>query len=198
MKREHKIAAGLGPALVILIVIAVFSYRSTTQLIATTSQVEESHEVLETLEDVFSHTLDAESAARGYTITGDVSFLEPYRDGSQTAHQDLSRLRALTAGTPAQQRRLKDLESLVEQKLTWLERVVYLRQNQGFEAAASQTRTTSGKQVMDEIRLRVDEMQGEDHRRRGHRSDYPAGADRYHRRRRGGFIRPSDCEGAGR
>src|SRR5919109_4369616 len=107
---KEKIGAGYGLALLILIVIGVASYRSTTRLVETAGWLTHSREVLEKLETVRAQMTNVESGARGYIITGEERHLEPYRTAVGLIDRELNELRQLTADNPGQQRRLNTLE----------------------------------------------------------------------------------------
>jgi PAS domain S-box-containing protein len=170
MKREHKIAAGLGPALAILVVIGVVSYRSTARLIETASEVEHTHMILETLQGTLSHIGEAEASVRGYVISGDAWFLEPYEGAVRRVGQDLNQLRGLVVDNPRQQEGLNALEPRVGQKLSRLQRIIELRREQGFDAAANLTREGTGRRMMDDLRRRVTDMESEEQRLLGERN----------------------------
>jgi CHASE3 domain sensor protein len=68
-------------ALAILIFIGGASYRSTGKLMDTADWVTHTHLVLERLSGLIQSLTDAETAQRGYMITGDEAYLEPYHSG---------------------------------------------------------------------------------------------------------------------
>lgn len=100
-----KIGMGYGLALIILTIIGVVSYRSTTGLIENNDRVSHTHKVLQNLGDVLSLLKDAETGQRGYTITGEEPFLEPYQAAISQIGNVVKELRELTADNPNQQRR---------------------------------------------------------------------------------------------
>jgi len=155
---EGKIAAGFACALLLLSLIGVVSYRSVVRLRADAAWVEHSHEVIVRLEVLLSATTDAQNGHRGYALTGDESFLEPYLQAARTADADLRRLREMTADNPAQQRRLESLAPLVGEQLAFGREVIDKRRSQGFEAAQRQILTGQGKRIHDRIHGLVDEM----------------------------------------
>lgn len=101
--------------------------------------------------ELFSATKDAETGQRGYVITGDDTFLEPYRSGQKEVHEHLAALRKLPT-SPAEQSRLERLNLLVDAKFVEMERVLEIRRNSGLAAAAELVSAGRGKQLMDEIR----------------------------------------------
>ena len=86
--------------MLILSIISVFSYISTTELIRTINTNQQVQKVSENLEYAFSMLKDAESSQRGYTITGEESYLEPYKVAIVSIDQAIKNLRELTADSP--------------------------------------------------------------------------------------------------
>ena len=76
----------------------------------TTQWSSHTEEVLRATRATAAAMVDQETGVRGYLISGDRSFLEPFTAGSTAYEAELARLRRLTADNPAQQRRLDSLE----------------------------------------------------------------------------------------
>ncbi|HEX5269251.1 MAG TPA: CHASE3 domain-containing protein, partial [Gemmataceae bacterium] len=113
-----KIVGGFALSLAAVVVVGALAYRSTEKLeeagavvINSNRAVAHTHEVLTTLEQVLSLLKDAETGQRGFLLTGEASYLQPYEDARQSIETSLARLQELTADNPAQQQRLKDLEA---------------------------------------------------------------------------------------
>jgi methyl-accepting chemotaxis protein len=162
-----KIGAGFALALAILVVIGGVSYRSTGKLTDTAASVAHTHEVLQHLEAMLSDMKDAETGQRGYLITGEDRYLEPFRAAQATSSQDMRALRNLTADNVNQQRRLDILESLInakDGKFAELNETIDARRDRarGFAVALQLVLTDKGKKVMDDIRKTIDEMRNEE------------------------------------
>jgi PAS domain S-box-containing protein len=99
---------------------------------------------------------DAERGQRGFLITGDAAYLDPYKKGVQEIPDDLSKLKQLTADNPEQQSRWPVLEHQIEIKLDELKRTVDARQNQGFDAARQIVETNVGAGAMSAIEQLID------------------------------------------
>jgi methyl-accepting chemotaxis protein len=162
-----KIGAGFALALAILVAIGTVTYRSTAKLTETAEWVAHTYRVLDELEGVLSGMKDAETGQRGYIITGDEKYLEPYRGAQVSVDQGVKSLRDLTKDNVNQQRRLDILEPLIdgnEGKFALLQETIDLRKDstKGFQAALQLIRTDKGKKVMDDIRKTIDEMAREE------------------------------------
>jgi PAS domain S-box-containing protein len=156
---QSKAQGGFAFALACLAAVGAASYLSVNRLTNDVQWSEHTHEVLERLEQFLSSATDAETAERGYVITGDAGYLEPYRHAIQSLGALRRRLQELTADNPDQERRLQSLGALVEERLAELGSVVDLRQTQGFEAAQKKILTGKGKTFHDQIRRLIDELE---------------------------------------
>src|SRR5476651_1062187 len=112
-----KIGGGFALALAALLIIGVVSYRSTTGMIETASMVDHTHLVLENLEQLLSAMKDAETGQRGFLVTGEERYLEPYNSAVEQSGKILKTVRDLTKDNPNQQGRLDTLEPLVAGKI---------------------------------------------------------------------------------
>ncbi|MFN6461072.1 MAG: response regulator [Nostoc sp. DedVER02] len=159
-----RIAGGFGVASAILILIGMISYQNTRVLINASNQVQKTQEKINRLEELLSEMKDAETGQRGYILTGQESYLEPYQAVLANIKPKIAGLKDLTTDQPSQQKHFATLESLITAKLAILKQTIYLRQNQGFEAALQVIQTNQGKHLMDEIRKIVYEIENQDKR----------------------------------
>jgi CHASE3 domain sensor protein len=158
----RKIALGFGLSVLILLVVGSVAYRSTDVLIENNANVAHSHLVLEDLSQLLSLMKDAETGQRGFVITGDEAYLEPYVAALAPVAKTVANLRALTSDNPRQQRRLDEAEPLVAAKLAELRRTVDTRRTQGFEATQKIVQGNEGKKAMDDLRKVLGSMDQEE------------------------------------
>lgn len=157
---ESKVLGGFGVALAILALVGGLVYQSSLHYVEASRRVTQTHEALATLEEIFSLMNQAETGQRGYIITGDESYL-PRRDAAIARIGELlSQLKRQTADEPAQQQRIPELARQIAARLTLLERVLTVRQTEGFEAARQRLMVGSGRPEMDALRSLVTAMQG--------------------------------------
>ncbi len=152
MTVSKRLVAGFGLAALTLLLIAGISYRNAGLLIETEGWVAHAHQVRSELVTLLSELKDAETGQRGYVITGEDSYLEPYRSALPAIKATFADLKTLTADNPDQQRRLAALSPLIEKKLSELQQTIDLRKAQGFDAALKVILTNEGKTTMDQIR----------------------------------------------
>src|SRR5436190_263165 len=156
---EWKVRVGFGFALACLGVVGIVSYLSVVRLNENAARVEHTREVLGSLELLLAAATDSETAERGYVITGDESYLGPYRDAGAVIDGQTRQLRELTADNRAQQQRLDSVVALVTDRLAILRAVIELRKDQGFAAAQGEILAGKGKQFHDRIRRLIGQME---------------------------------------
>ena len=152
-------------AITILLIAGIFSFVNLTTLIESNSQVSQTLLTLTKLEETLTLLVDAETGQRGYIITGDEAYLEPYLnavDAENGVAQLLQELQSLTVDKPAQRVRLEELMQLIDERLRSIEQVISLREEAGFESAQEMILSGSGKETMDAIRQLIAEMEMEE------------------------------------
>src|SRR6266849_4746776 len=156
------VLAGFVIATAILVFVGWQSYRNTARFAEAAQWREHTYEVLNSLDNAVSRLSDAETGQRGYLLTGEESYLEPYRAAIKNIDQKIGDLKSLTSDNPNQQKRIQILEPLVEKKLAELQMTIDLRKSEGFAAANRAVLEGSGKQWMDQIRAIIAEMANEE------------------------------------
>ncbi len=151
----RRLVAGFGLSALVLVLVAIVSYRNANLLIENDALVEHSHQVRLELADLLSLIEDAETGTRGYVITGDDSYLDPYKSALGLIQTTLADARKLTADSADQQRRLASLSPVIDAKLNDMKEAIDLRRTQGFDAAAKVVLTNAGKTHMEQIRAIV-------------------------------------------
>ena len=110
---------------------------------------------------VLARVVDAETGERGYIITGDTAFLDPYRGAEQDAIAHIDDLRRLTADNPSQQARIDTLAGLVSRRFTVLDTRIRTRREHGFERVQTDFAVNGGgKPVMDSARAMLAAIAG--------------------------------------
>src|SRR5947207_1257084 len=121
--------------------------------------------VLRQLGDFLSDMKDAETGQRGYLLTGDEPYLEPYSNALQVVGARVVGLRNLALSGELPKNRVERVGVLTQEKLAELARTIQVRRDKGLEAVVSVIRNNHGKQVMDEIRDEVEQMSATEARR---------------------------------
>lgn len=153
-----KIAAGLATALLVLVVGGA-SYFAVGRSTRAASLVSHSDSVLIEREKVLSALKDAETGARGYLVTGDTVFLEPYKGAQAKLTASLRQLRLLTADNPTQQTRLDTLESVSNDAMKLSTQLVAFRANGETGIAQALLASGQSKGVMDHAQSILSDME---------------------------------------
>ena len=153
-----RILAGYAAVLVVVGVIGIIAYHATTELIDTSGLVAHSHKLKEALTDLLSKLKDAETGQRGFILTGEERYLEPYSTAIREIDRSVQDLKELAADQPAQLRRIDRIQTLIANKLAELAETISLRRQKGERAAVEMVLTDRGKNVMDDMRRVMGEM----------------------------------------
>src|SRR5436190_20680458 len=101
----------------VLITSSVVSMLNTQNVYGTSDAVAHTYSVKAALQQLLATLIDAETGERGFIITGEASYLEPYERAPGAIPPALARVRTLTADNPGQQADLDRLSSLTQVKL---------------------------------------------------------------------------------
>lgn len=159
-----KIGAGFLLGVIIFLIVGAIVHRNTNALVAAAQVRKQSYQTLQSIESVVSAIKDAETGQRGYLITGQDSYLDPYKEAQQKLGDEVAKARKLTEKNPAHQERLALVEKDIAAKMAELEETIVLRRDKGFEAASQIVISNHGKALMDHIRQVIDEMKTEENR----------------------------------
>jgi PAS domain S-box-containing protein len=159
---EKKIAFGFALVLAIFMTLGVITSRNTTDLINNYRRISHTQDVLINTHDTLSAIKDVETGQRGFVLTGNEAFLEHYQSAISQIDARIEKLQLLTADNPRQQQRIAALKPLIFNKIQNIKQVISLRREKGFEAASQVVSTGYGKQLMDDIRKVVAEMEDEE------------------------------------
>ncbi len=132
---RQRIFVGFGVALLLLGVVAWFSYQNAGGTVESARWVARTREVLETLDGLVAEVATAEAAYRDFLVWGQDASLKPLQSAFREAPAALARLRSMTSDNAAQQERLDTLTKLVAGRLIWSQKVVDTRRARGAIAA---------------------------------------------------------------
>jgi len=157
-----KIWVGLLTVLLLLSLNTAVSLLGSYRLTLLRDRVEHIHTELLSIERLYSAAVDAETGQRGYLLTGDERYLEPYRQALSRADQEREQLQSLLADDPAQQPRFQHMNQDIVGILDELRDTIELRKTKGFEAAIAVVTADRGKRLMDQMRVLLTEMEQEE------------------------------------
>ena len=151
----------MGLSLLILFVTSLASYISIQNLIKSADLVSHSNKVMSSLDGVISTLKDAETGQRGYLLTGDKDFLEPYTGAEDHARELRDIVAQETNDNSFQQKNIKTLQDIVNNRLSIIAKTIKVKELGGTVSVAE---LLSGKVYMDDARNTIKKMQAEEQR----------------------------------
>ena len=140
----------------------VLSYRSLQNRSIAGERVTHTFKVLEQAGALLSAVKDAETGQRGFLLTGEERYLEPYTKALATLGLELRDLRSLTSDNPQQLRRIDALEQTIRQKTDELEQTIALRRKGSLQDALALVHSDVGLAAMGGIRASIGELEEEE------------------------------------
>lgn len=116
------------------------------------------HEVIEMAKDVLIGLDDAETGQRGYLLSGERRYLEPYKHARERLDTMAGTLRTQVADNAAQTERVGRLSGLMQRKLDELQAAIAARDAQGFDAALAMVLSSTDRATMDAIRREIGQI----------------------------------------
>ena len=148
---QHKVALGYLIATLVLISILVVEFRYVRSLERDAEAADQTHRMKEHLGYVISLIKDVETGQRGYLITGNEEFRQPYLEAKQALPYEIETIKNLI-GDERGQKQIQSLEELINQKILFTDEAIRLQKEKGPAAASAFIQTGAGKRMMDEIR----------------------------------------------
>ncbi len=150
LSRNVGLPLGVGVLSAVLFV-AMISY-----LLSVIQWVEHTDRVINSANEAVKLSVDLETGMRGFLITGDEHFLDPYEVAKPQILGQLRSLQGLVSDNPQQIDRLKRLEALQEDWSAYAQSMIDMRRLDGDYRAAVQA--GRGKRLTDEIRKEFDDF----------------------------------------
>src|SRR5665213_1089425 len=157
MKRN--LLYGLGLSLILLVISSLASFISIKNLIRSSEMVVHSKQTIDNLNGVLSIVKDAETGQRGFLLTGNTLFLEPYNNAVGKAGGIIDQISEQTSDNEFQQKNLAQLRIDVEQRMNGLAKNIRIKTQNG---PVNPDDLLVGKKRMDEIRSIISTMQDEE------------------------------------
>jgi len=153
LKATYKIVA-LFAAVALLVVLGVLaSFWGFNQVKDSANARKHTFEVIHSANELLMALLNAETGQRGYLLTGNKAFLEPYSTGCASIKGHLQELRQFTSGSAAY-KQLDALPPLIDAKLAEMSQVIELRRhNHDMPAVIATVINGHGKRLMDSFRV---------------------------------------------
>jgi signal transduction histidine kinase len=149
------VLAAFAAVVVVLAITLVIGLRNLRNVYEASEATAHTYAVKLELRQLLALLVDAETGERGFIITGQEPYLEPYTPARNAVPSVIARLRALMADEPAQQTDVNALATIANEKLTELAAAIRQRRESGFSAAQAVVATNVGKRTMDRVRQTV-------------------------------------------
>jgi signal transduction histidine kinase/DNA-binding response OmpR family regulator/CHASE3 domain sensor protein len=152
-------------SVILLLVSLIASFYSTQKLIYNSQLVNHTNQVLLEAENIISYIKDAETGQRGFLLTLDDDFLQPYRGAYDKTTIAYNNLIKLTLDNPSQQKSLVPLKERYESRYAQMDRVIELAKRNVNYLMDSDVRLEEmkrGKKIMDDTRRIVNQIKDEE------------------------------------
>jgi signal transduction histidine kinase len=156
LKIDKRIRVGYGAAFILLIFSYILTWYANKESVAQARWVMRTNAVISHLDNLASHMKDAETGARGYNITQDQSFLEPYYSSMHDVDSMYNILSEETKDNPLQQARLKAVKGFINEKYKVMGYSInYDLSDNSLTKDSILKLSYIGKDIMDSLRLRI-------------------------------------------
>jgi signal transduction histidine kinase/CheY-like chemotaxis protein len=137
-------------ALVAFLAVQFAAYEHQAQ-----ARVRHTYQVIAQLSRILDDARDAETGQRGFLLTGDKRFLEPYWRGRTRIRTDLATFKAMNSGNRDQQRRARLLEEMIQARLSAFDTSLTVSAGRAALSPGQMTVLEAGRQRMDALREEV-------------------------------------------
>ena len=153
-----KIGSGFAAALLIFVVVGIVSYQSIQRLTESAKMVTFTHSVIQHLDDVLISLGNAQRAERGYVITGQEQYLDPYLATAKSIEKDVGEARSLLQKNPVMLQKFERVAPLIDAEMQEFKEVIEIAKTKGTADAAASIKTGKAKKTMDDIQRQLREI----------------------------------------
>jgi CHASE3 domain sensor protein len=157
-----KIFSAFTIMLIVILAAITISYKNSNKIIDSTDMIIHNHTILRDLANIETDLINLETGQRGFVITGETKYLQPYTKSLKIVQDNIDNLRKLTI-IKKPNKRIDLINELVDLKLKQLNKAILLRSEEnGFEKAKKVISTDEGKKIMGKIRTLIKEIENEE------------------------------------
>lgn len=158
---DKKIILLFSSILIGIVVTGIVTFRNSESVRDTDYLVQRTREVLYETVEVFSLAQDIVLSSRGYIITGDTAFLQPFSYANSQVNKHIDNLENLVKDDALQYQKADTLKKLIWERIKLSVQTIDLRREKGFAEAQQLVASRKGKLYMDEIRNIIHAIQQE-------------------------------------
>jgi signal transduction histidine kinase len=152
----------LSAAITFFTVSAVLAYRSIDVITNNNISINNTLQTINFIKDLNRELAAAESSQRGYLLTDDPEYLQPFHQTLVVVDSLLLKLGESTTGFPHQEHRFELLHTYVRKKIEEMQRIVTLTDRDEIRAAIRQVKSDVGIELMRAISQLLAEMEREE------------------------------------
>lgn len=159
---ERAIAGSFGVILLLLGGASLISAKNTTELVESTTKVQQTYEILVSLTDFNAAMNIAESGRRGYIFTGKAAELERHKAAVRSLQAKVKQIDQELSQDPSQKQQVDKLEYLLNQRLMLFQQSIELYQQ---DRSAVQTQgliTNQSIQIREDIQIVLATLKSEE------------------------------------
>lgn len=122
-----QLALGFGTVVLVLLIVATVGIRGQSELSEAVAMNDHTYQVIATGRAMSIATVNVETGARGFLLSGQETHLTPFNKGKAQFEEEFTRAKTLTADNPVQQERLQRLHAAYEQFMGFEDNLIALR-----------------------------------------------------------------------
>ncbi len=159
MNLRQVVPSGFGVVFLVVLISTIISEISTNTLEDSANLVAHTYEVKEKLAELEKTLVDAETGQRGFIFSGQEDFLQPYNKAVSTIDQKIENLATTISDNLIQIENLKEFKKIAAEELEYLSTTIEYKKTGREEELRALVISGTGKQIMDDIRAKIEEME---------------------------------------
>ena len=157
--------AGFAGGFVLMFLAGGLFHDFTLKVYQTGTQVSHAHQMLTEIEEIEAGMSDLENDQLGYIITGNERLLEEWNSKKFAVREHVGKLQNLAADNSHRQPRIRQLTTLISERITWANHTIEARREGGVPAAQDLVTSGTGIQLLAQSRELVKEIESEERHR---------------------------------
>ncbi len=154
---------GFSLGLIFVTVAGLAVYFSTSFLTQAIEDRQKNESNYRIIRNVLSLIKDAETGQRGFLLTGDAMYLEPYQQAIDQIPQELQLIQRTFSESTTQSELVKQFSSLAQVKMDELKETINLKKEGQLDAALQVVNTNAGHSYMQKMRQLEEQLLSEQH-----------------------------------
>jgi len=138
----------------VLVALSLMTYRNLNNFIAEVNHIRHSRDVFRALDQTLSTIKDAQIGSRGFELTKDTIYLEPYYHSVNNIPAEIRALDSLVRHNIVMSKKVDTLEILINRQFNVIDKILSLK-NSGAITSQEKALVLAGKNNMDEIRSMI-------------------------------------------